>query len=123
MEIWSRRLVNPSLFSCRVSKYLVSMTCRFCDHPCQKAGKQKNGAQKFYCTLCRKYQQMAYRNRACCKGTKPMISKLVCECVSVRGIARILRISINTVQADISSTGKAIPKPPIRLHQENIEID
>ena len=58
MEIWSRRLVNRSLFSCRVSKNLVSMMCKFCDHPCQKAGEQKNGAQKLYCTICRKYQQM-----------------------------------------------------------------
>ena len=99
------------------------MTCKFCDHPCQKAGKQKNGAQKFYCTLCRKYQQMTYQSRACCKGTKSMISKLVCESVSVRGIARILRISINTVQKDIRWTGKSIVKPPIRLHQENIEVD
>jgi len=99
------------------------MTCKFCDHACQKAGRQKNGVQKLYCTLCRKYQQTAYRNRACCKDTKPMISKLICESVSVRGIARILNISINTVQTDIKWTAKSISKPPIVLHQENIEVD
>src|ERR1700722_16683502 len=99
------------------------MTCKFCDHPCQKAGKQKNGPQKFYCSLCRKYQQLAYRNRACCKSTKLMISKLVCEGVSVRVISRILRISINTVQSGIKWTAKAIVKLPIRLHQANIEVD
>jgi insertion element IS1 protein InsB len=99
------------------------MTCKFCDHACQKAGRQKSGAQKLYCTLCRKYQQIAYRNRACCKDTKPMISKLVCESVSVRGIARILSISINTVQTGIKWRGKSIAKPPIRLHQANIEVD
>lgn len=99
------------------------MTCKFCNHACQKAGKQKNGAQMLYCKLCRKYQQMTYRNRACCKDTKPMISRLVCESVSVRGIARILSISVNTVQTDIKWTGKSISKPPIRLHQEYIEVD
>ena len=99
------------------------MTCKFCDHCCQKAGKQKNGVQKFYCTRCRKYQQKTYRNRACYKETKPLITKLVCESVSVRGIARILKISINTVQADIKWTGKTIAKPPIRLRQANVEID
>jgi insertion element IS1 protein InsB len=52
-----------------------------------------------------------------------MISKLVCESASVRGFARILKISINTVQADIKSTGKSIKKPPIRLHEENIEVN
>jgi hypothetical protein len=84
--------------------------------------KRESGAQKFYCTLCRKYQQMAYRSRACRKGTRPMISKLICEGVSVRGISRILRVSINTVQKDIRGTAKSIAKPPIRLHQENIEV-
>lgn len=97
--------------------------CKFCDHPCQKAGKQKNGTQKFYCTICRKYQQMTYRSRPCCKCTKAMISKLVCEGVSVRGISRILRVAINTVQKDIIRTSKSIVNPPIRLHQENIEVD
>jgi IS1 family transposase len=43
--------------------------------------------------------------------------------VSVRGIARVLKISINTVQADIKWTGKTIAKPPIRLQQANVEID
>ena len=52
-----------------------------------------------------------------------MISKLVCEGVSVRGISRILRVAINTVQKEIRWTGKSIVKPPIRLHQENIEVD
>ncbi len=99
------------------------MTCKFCNHACQKAGKQKNGAQKLYCKLCRKYQQKTYRNRACCKDIKPMIFKLVCESVSVRGIARILNISVNTVQTDIKWAAKSIIKPPIRLHQETVEVD
>ena len=99
------------------------MRCKFCDHPCQKAGKQKNGAQKLYCTLCGKYQQMTYRSRAWCKDTKPLIPRLVCESVSVRGIARILWISINTVQANIRRAAKSIVKPPIRLHQANVEVD
>jgi IS1 family transposase len=33
-----------------------------------------------------------------------------------------LRASINTVQKDIRGTAKSIAKPPIRLHQENIEV-
>jgi insertion element IS1 protein InsB len=99
------------------------MTCKFCDHSCQKAGKQKNGAQKFYCRLCKKYQQSVYRNKAWDKGTKPLISKMICESVSVRGIARILKISINTVQADIRRSGKEIAKPHIGLYQSSVEVD
>jgi insertion element IS1 protein InsB len=48
---------------------------------------------------------------------------MVCEGVSVRGIARVLKISINTVQADIIRTANVIVKPPIRLQQANIEVD
>src|ERR1700677_2824430 len=99
------------------------MTCKFCDHSCQKAGKQKNGAQKFYCRLCKKYQQSVYRNKAWDKGTKPLICKLICECVSVRGIARVLKIAINTVQAGIRQAGKDTAKAPIELHQGSVEVD
>jgi insertion element IS1 protein InsB len=99
------------------------MTCKFCDHSCQKAGKQKNGVQKFFCAVCKKYQQSVYRNKAWDRGTKPLIAKMVCESVSVRGIARILKIAINTVQADIKRTANVIVKPPIRIQQGNIEVD
>jgi hypothetical protein len=58
------------------------MTCKFCDHSCQKTGRQKNWAQKFYCGICKKYQQSVYRNKAWEKDTKPLICKLVCESVS-----------------------------------------
>jgi len=112
---------QPFFVSC--IKLSGSMTCKFCDHSCQKAGRQKNGAQKFYCGQCKKYQQSVYRNKAWDKGTKPLICKMVCESVSVRGIARILKIAVNTVQADIRRTGKETTKPPIRLYQASVEVD
>ena len=99
------------------------MTCKFCNHSCQKAGKQKNAVQKFFCTLCKKYQQSVYRNRVWDKGTKPLICKMVCESVSVRVIARILKISINAVQAGIRRAGKETAKPPIGLYQASVEVD
>jgi IS1 family transposase len=48
---------------------------------------------------------------------------MICESVSVRGIARILKISINTVQADIRQGGKVTAKPPIGLRQAIVEVD
>ena len=99
------------------------MTCKNCDHSCQKAGKQKNGVQKFYCRRCKKYQQSIYRNKAWHKSAKPLICKMICEGVSVRGIARILKIAVNTVQADIKREGKRTPKPPISLSQASVEVD
>ncbi|WP_188938390.1 IS1 family transposase, partial [Puia dinghuensis] len=50
-------------------------------------------------------------------------SKMICESVSVRGIARILKISVNTVQAYLKWAGNQISKPPIPLNQANIEVD
>jgi insertion element IS1 protein InsB len=99
------------------------MRCKFCDHSCQKAGKQKNGVQKLCCRRCKKYQQSVYRNRAWDKGTKPLICKMICEGVSVRGIARILKISIITVQAAIRRAAKATAKPPIGLYPARVEVD
>jgi transposase-like protein len=99
------------------------MTCKFCDHSCQKAGRQKNGVQKFYCVRCGKYQQSVYRNKAWDKRMGPMITSLLCESVSVRGIARVLKIAVGTVQADIKRIGKATAKPPIGLNLANIEVD
>src|ERR1700748_1244356 len=79
------------------------MQCQFWKEKCQKAGKQKNGAQKLYCKGCKKYQQSAYRYRACYGPISPMISNLVCESFSIRGIARVLQIGINTVLRRIIS--------------------
>jgi IS1 family transposase len=48
---------------------------------------------------------------------------MVCESVSVRGIARILQISVNTVQAGTKRASKKTAKPPIGLNQASVEID
>jgi transposase-like protein len=92
-----------ALFSSRVSEYLVAMTCKFCDHLCQRAGKQRNGAQKLYCTRCDKYQQQEYIYLACRAGTIEMVQSLTCESVGIRGISRVLGIAANTVMEKIRS--------------------
>src|SRR5882762_6510610 len=81
----------------RVSNYLVKMNCRFCKAKCQKAGRQKNGAQKLYCGLCGKYSQVTYRYTACGQDNTSMIRRLVCESAGIRSISRILEIGVNTV--------------------------
>jgi insertion element IS1 protein InsB len=99
------------------------MRCKFCDHSCQKAEKHKNGTQKFYCRRRKKYQQSIYRNKAWDQSAKSLICKMICEGVSVRGIARILKISINAVQSGIRRAGKATVKPPIGFYQPSVEVD
>ncbi len=99
------------------------MTCKFCGGKCQKAGRQKNGAQKLYCAECKKYQQADYSYKAYTKGVNRMICTLVCESVSIRGIARILKISISTVIGRIRQIARQIGKPAIVLNQSEFEVD
>jgi insertion element IS1 protein InsB len=99
------------------------MECQFCKGNCQKAGRQKNGAQKLYCKGCDKYQQSAYQYKACQGFVSPMIKHLVCEGVGIRGIARVLQIGINTVLRRILSIADGITKPPIPPDQPGFEVD
>lgn len=99
------------------------MQCQYCEGICQKAGRQVNGAQKYYCRGCKKYQQSTYRNRAWEGETDQRISDLVCEGVGIRGIARVLKIAVNTVLRRIRRIAKKVIKPAIRRHQQALEVD
>lgn len=99
------------------------MKCKFCEGTCQKAGRQKNGHQKFFCKACKKYQQQKYKYRAYEPEVTSMISKLKRESVGIRGVARILNIAVNTVLKYIKHIAVNIAKPPIPLAQQEFEVD
>jgi insertion element IS1 protein InsB len=99
------------------------MECKYCKGKCQKAGLQQNGRQKYYCTICKKYQQMQYSYNACCAGVVKMIPALVCEAVGIRSIGRLLKIAANTVMKKILQAAAAIAKPPVPLHRPYFEMD
>ena len=99
------------------------MKCQFCKGNCQKAGRQKNGAQKLYCKGCRKYQQADYSYKAYQGNVNAMIRQLVCESVGIRGIARVLKISGNTVLRRIRKIVKAVVKPAVVMGQRELEVD
>jgi hypothetical protein len=52
-----------------------------------------------------------------------MVSQLVCESVGVRGIARVLRIRINTVLRRIIFIANGISKPTIPQDRPAFEVD
>ena len=52
-----------------------------------------------------------------------MIPQLVRESVSVRGMARVLKIAVNTVLIRIHKTANHIHKPPIAMCQAVVEVD
>ena len=99
------------------------MTCKFCDHLCQRAGKQRNGAQKLYCTRCDKYQQQGYIYLACRAGTIEMVQSLTCESVGIRSISRVLGIAANTVMEKIRSIASTIERPVVGKDQPCFEVD
>jgi len=87
------------------------------------AGKQANGNQRYHCRSCRKYQQKTYSYKACCPGVIGMIPKLVCNSVSIRGMARVLEISVTTVMEMIKRISASIEKPPVPMKRKSFEID
>jgi insertion element IS1 protein InsB len=99
------------------------MPCQYCKGKCQKAGRQRNGAQKLYCKGCRKYQQEAYRYRACQGHVGAMVGQLVTESVGIRGIARILEIGTGTVMRHIIRRANGITKPKVLPGQPWFEVD
>lgn len=99
------------------------MECKFCKGNCQKAGKQKNGSQKYYCKTCKKYQQKSYSYQAYIPGVNSMISELLCESVGIRGIGRILKIAVNTVLHKIKAIAASISKPEVSKKPVAVEMD
>jgi insertion element IS1 protein InsB len=98
------------------------MNCRFCKGKCQKAGRQKNGAQKLYCRPCGKYSQVTYRYTAWHQDTSVLIRSLVCEGVGIRSIRRILQIGINTVVRRIVKMAGSMVAPQ-REQSATWEVD
>src|SRR5688572_26514611 len=99
------------------------MECRYCKGCCVKAGVRSTGVQKYRCRSCKKYQQKEYSNRAYSLTINRQIGQLVTEGIGIRGIARILRISITTVIRRIKQIGKAIDKPFNFIKNRIYEID
>jgi insertion element IS1 protein InsB len=52
-----------------------------------------------------------------------MIPQLVRESVSIRGIARVLKIAVRTVVNGIRTIARGITKPPIVMNQAAFEVD
>jgi insertion element IS1 protein InsB len=115
--------LSKALFAIHVFNYQVKMDCKYCKVKCQKAGLQKKGKQKYYCAACKKYQQKEYKYAAYQHGLSAMVSKLVCNGVGIRGIARVMGIAINTVVRTIKKIAEKIIKTPIPMNRKSFEID
>src|SRR5258708_3201100 len=97
--------------------------CRYCSHRCVKAGMRKLSVQMYRCKTCRKYQSVHYENLACLRDTNKNIVRLLIEGIGIRGIARVLRISITTVINRIKSIARSINKSYANVRNRIYEID
>ncbi|MGD1841579.1 MAG: IS1 family transposase [Thermonemataceae bacterium] len=98
------------------------MRCKYCSHCCRKAGKQKNGKQKYLCKECGKYQQATYHYRAYQPSTCKKVVNLCLEGLGIRSISRYLAISKTTVLKYILAASKKVAPPKIEGGKD-YEID
>lgn len=98
------------------------MNCYCCKNLCVKKGKQKSGIQKYYCKMCKRYQQEDYLRKGWKPGTDQMIVKLLKESCGIRSIGRVLEISPVTVIKRIKHVAQGISKPFISINKE-YEVD
>jgi insertion element IS1 protein InsB len=99
------------------------MDCKYCNQQCRRSGKQSNGAQRYFCRRCVKYQQKEYIYKAYGAAINSTIKLLVCESVGIRGIGRVLQIASNTALNRIKAIAANISKPPVSPGQPTFEVD
>lgn len=98
------------------------MNCNKCNDPCIKKGFHNNGAQKFLCKKCLKWQQEKYQYKAYDESTNKNIVILLKESCGIRSISRILNISTTTVTKRIFQISSTIRSPPISFGK-SYEVD
>ncbi len=98
------------------------MNCRYCLHICKKAGKQRNGKQKWQCKACQRYQLNQYRNKAYLPSINSKITALLKEGCGIRSTARLLNISPTTVIKKIKAIAKTVKRPIIQMGK-TYEVD
>ncbi|MCB0738922.1 MAG: IS1 family transposase [Bacteroidetes bacterium] len=96
--------------------------CKACQGELIKAGKQKNGTQRYVCKQCRKYQQLDYKNNACQVGTSSLVN-IYLEGCGIISLGRIFGISPSTVLNKIKQATNQVKKPVKFPPYQSYEID
>ena len=83
-------------------KHTQVIQCPHCDGAdLQKNGHSENATQRWFCLTCRKSFQLTYRYNARNPGIKEQIVEMTLNSSGVRDIGRNLKISNNTVIAEL----------------------
>ncbi|HVW96814.1 MAG TPA: IS1 family transposase [Mucilaginibacter sp.] len=96
--------------------------CTNCNRQCVKNGYSKFGKQRFRCGICGKSYLSLYTRNAYKPGINSFIQEHLKEGCGIRSIARLLKISANTVLKRIIYIAKTIERPIIFIGKE-YEVD
>lgn len=91
-------------------KKVVNSNCPYCQSVAIKYGKIDH-RQRYRCKACKRIFMDNYINQACYSTVNKNIIDHVKEGCGIRSIARLLRISSNTVMRRIRNLAKAVEKP------------
>ena len=88
-------------------EHFHTITCIYCKSSnLVKNGHSENRTQRWLCNECEKSFQLDYSYNARKPGVKEQISELTLNSSGVRDIGRILKISNNTVVAELKKNTK-----------------
>lgn len=98
------------------------MECRYCQGACIKKGWQTK-RQKYYCKVCKKYQQKFYSYKCCSPADDQIIIKLNTIGVGISGISKFTGISKSHVINRIRLLAEGAEKPAHAEDQQEYEVD
>ena len=104
--------------SYRCTKYVdLEKKCIYCSNKCVKNGRSY-GKQRYFCRSCKKSFVDVYSYKECNISVNQDIKEHIKEGCSVRSIARLLKISVTTVQKRTILLAKKIVRPMITMGKE-----
>ena len=100
------------------------ITCPHCaSFNLKKNGKTRNIKQKYLCKDCRKQFITDYTYRGCRSFIRSLIVPMTLNNSGIRDIARVLRISVNTVLNEIRRAAGRLPDLRVPAKAQTVELD
>ena len=100
-----------------------AMKCKNCNSSNYVKKGIRNNKQRFYCKDCKRYFQSTYNYQAYKSETNNLIKGMLKEGCGIRGIARVLDISKNTVLSRMLKISKQIKVPYFNKFGCKFEVD
>jgi insertion element IS1 protein InsB len=88
-----------------------------------KNGTTANHKQRYRCKACRRQFITDYPYRGCKPAVRQLVLPMTMNASGIRDIARVLRISPNTVLSLIRTAASAVAEPRVAKRIENLEMD